>query len=327
VLEIAEVRRKSEREDGIQRELSTKRVKEIADYCSDPDATFPTPIIIALDEDADFDLSEDLVFSTPGGKIIGEIIDGQHRVKGLQASKNHGLFTLPVVLMLHLNQEERAYVFSIINSKQNKVPMSLIYELFGVSEGRSPQRTCHEIARYLNSDTSSPLHRRLKMLGKKTSTNATLSQASFIKYLLPLISSNPDQDLIALKQNPRARLKEDAALPLRNYFIKEQDEIISKLLFNFFSAMSSVFKHEWDNPNQHILLKPIGYGAFMKGFELMHDLGKSRKDLTADFFTECLTKVKGHLIENNKRLVSSDFASSGQGQKALAEIILAGLRN
>ena len=34
---------------GIQRDTSQKRIEEISLYCQDPDATFPTPIIIAVD--------------------------------------------------------------------------------------------------------------------------------------------------------------------------------------------------------------------------------------------------------------------------------------
>ena len=36
-------------EDGIQRLTSRKRVDEIESYCKDPDAAFPTPIILSVD--------------------------------------------------------------------------------------------------------------------------------------------------------------------------------------------------------------------------------------------------------------------------------------
>ena len=36
---------------GHQRQLKNVRAKEIATYCTDPDATFPTPVILAVSED------------------------------------------------------------------------------------------------------------------------------------------------------------------------------------------------------------------------------------------------------------------------------------
>lgn len=75
------------------------------------------------------------------------------------------IFELLVVLIFDLTEEEKAYIFSIINSKQIKVSMNLIYDLFELSEKRSPQKTVHEMARALNQKEAFPFHNRLKMLG------------------------------------------------------------------------------------------------------------------------------------------------------------------
>ena len=41
-------------EQGVQRAQSKERVNKIKDYCSDPDATFPTPIIISIYSDVSY---------------------------------------------------------------------------------------------------------------------------------------------------------------------------------------------------------------------------------------------------------------------------------
>ena len=41
--------RSRDEKDGIQRLASSRRVDEIESYCKDPDATFPTPIILSVD--------------------------------------------------------------------------------------------------------------------------------------------------------------------------------------------------------------------------------------------------------------------------------------
>ena len=87
---------------------------------------------------------------------IGEIIDGQHRINGLKESGLASKFSLPVVFMVDLDSYQKAYVFSVINSKQVSVPSSLIYDLFALSKNRSPFKTCHEITRALNRSENSP---------------------------------------------------------------------------------------------------------------------------------------------------------------------------
>src|SRR5205085_2676335 len=102
-------------------------------------------------------------------------------------------FELPVVFMLDMEPQDRAYVFSIINSKQTPVSSSLIFDLFGLAQYRSPRRTCHEIARALNAKEGGPFFQTLKMLGQKTLPTQSLTQGSFSKYLLKLISRTPDE--------------------------------------------------------------------------------------------------------------------------------------
>ena len=70
----------------------------------------------------------------------------------------------------------------------------------------------------------SPFYRRLKMLGAKNSPDASLSQGSFIKYLMPLISKKPDEDYIDIKL--KKTLKDDESIPLRYYFINNDNGYI-----------------------------------------------------------------------------------------------------
>ena len=86
---------------GVQRSLSERRVKEIAAYTEDPDATFPTPIIVAISTDLSYKL-EGGSFEFDEFAIIGEIIDGQHRIAGLKRSMKISDFTLPVIFMFNL---------------------------------------------------------------------------------------------------------------------------------------------------------------------------------------------------------------------------------
>ncbi len=324
LINISKTIRRNE-SNGIQRELAQKRVKEIAKYCEDPDAAFPTPIIlhikgediVSLEPIAGFgDLYE---LAIDDQQQFAEILDGQHRVEGIKYA-NGFEFELMVVVMFDLTEEEKAYIFSTINSNQTKVDKSLIYDLFELSKTRSPHKTCHEIARIMNSDKNSPFYGKLKMLGKKSDKTAILSQGTFVNYLCRLMSNKPQQDMIDLKNG--IEIKDDERYVLRKYFKDKRDDIILKLLNNYFGAVSSVFSEEWENSKEYILSKTTGYGALLKAFPTFYKKGVQNKKLTQEYFEMEFKKVKTFLEKNNIKLTSKDIPSGEHGQKKLAEIFI-----
>ena len=319
LIQITEVRHRSEHQDSVQRDLSKKRVKDISQYCSDPDATFPTSIVVSLDLNGAYKLNfEDKKISINTNGKIGEIIDGQHRINGIKQSGMASNFSLPVVLMLDLDAYQKAYVFSIINSKQTSVPSSLIYDLFALSDNRSPFKTCHEITRGLNRAENSPFYNRLKMLGKKEDGQnlATISQGTFVKYLLELISRDPEQDTRDIKRN--IDLDHDNKCSLRFLFIREKDDVIMKIILNIFSAVQSAFSKEWEDPKSSILSKPIGIGAILKlANEVLIPLGLAEGKLTKEFFDKYFINIKTNFDKEGHRVSSENYGSNEQARVQL----------
>ena len=318
---IARIRNRRLYEDAVQRDPAKDRISEICDYCSDEDATFPTPIIISIYSEANVNII--------GGQLtydesepIGEVIDGQHRLLGIIKSEFASRFELPVIFMVGLNNEEKAYVFSIINSKQTKVNSSLIFDLFGMSFSRSPQKTVHELARSMNGNKKSPFFQRLKMLGTKNpeQKDAVLSQGTFANSIIKLISKNPVEDSRILRRG--LKIDYDKSLPLRIYFIKERDDMILKILLNCFNALKSVFSEEWENPRENILWKTTGFGAIVYSLRQLLPLGIENRNLTEKYFYHCFIAFKEKLTQDGKKLTSVYFGSGEQSQKRLAEIIV-----
>ena len=299
---------------GVQRPLNIKKVRNVELYCEDPDATFPTPIIIAA-ESKKVELYEDNIKFNED-EIIGEIIDGQHRVEGLRYSNEIDKFELPVIIMLDLDISEKAYIFSIINSNQTTVPKSLIYDLFDLDDKRNVYKVAHDIARALNSDIESAFYRKLKMLGKKENSESSLSQGTFVTYLIKLYSKNPDEDNILLKKG--RKLEPDNKLVLRNYFINNKDEVMYKILRNYFNSVKYVFYDEWNNPEKYILSKSTGYGGLIKIFPYIFKIGIRRKTLNEVFFKEIFNTIKDTFNKENIELTSDQFPSNEVGQKQLA---------
>jgi len=326
--ELVSVTPRSASPSAIQRDESSKRITEISKYCSDPDATFPTPIIISIYDDADIKMDDNyFIISRSLKNKIGEVIDGQHRLKGILKSSYAIKFELPVILMFNLSEEEKAYVFSIINSKQTKVSMSLIYDLFALSKHRSPQKTSHEIARALNKKTDSPFYNRLKMLGKKSKNQeiATLSQGTFVKHLIELLSKDSELDYRLSKQNKE--FKDNAKLPLRSYFINNEDSIILKIILNLFNSLRDTFPEYWEDPLNNILWKTTGYVAIIKSFNAMYALGDEKNDLSYEHFIKCFKSFRNELELQNLELTSKDFPSNAQQQNRLSKILKESLNN
>lgn len=308
------------REDGkgVQRALNSNKVKSIQVYCDDPDATFPTPIIIAVDSNKVSMNKFFIEFNEE--EIIGEIIDGQHRLKGIGKSDKIDLFDMPVIIMFDLKDNEKAYVFSIINSNQTNVPKSLIYDLFQLDDRKSVYRTAHNIARSLNSDIDSPFYKKLKMLGKKASDENSLSQGTFVTYLVRLYSNDPEKDNINLKN--KKELVDDNRLPLRKYFIRDKEDIMYKILRNYFNGVKNVFTKEWDEHQKYILSKSTGYGALIRAFPYIFNLGNSRKTLNTEFFESIFRVVSDGFREKNINFTSNDFPSNEDQQRKLSNAIL-----
>jgi DGQHR domain-containing protein len=309
--------------EGIQRVISDARIAEISKYAQTTDATFPTPILLAIAEkDCFFDNNNSVEIVE--GKIA-EIIDGQHRMRGLQQSGMAEEFNIPVVFIVEPSEEQKALMFATINGKQTKVPASLIYDLFGVTEKRSPQKTAHEIARALNGMEESPWKRKLKMLGSKTpGSEESLSQGTFVKQLLPLISANPDEDMERIK---KGLIPEKLPYRIfREYFLDDKDPKILKILLNVFNAVKQTWPDEWKNSNDYILTKSVGFTAIMLALPEMYKNGLVKQDLTQVYFAEIFEKVKLKLLEEKLEL-TNDFFEAGAGAGKLKATILDSLKN
>lgn len=335
--------------DDVQRIFSKKRVNEIASYTEDPDATFPTPIILAVTSDRIQEVivphqqvAEGVQAGAPqvpevtnpavtllvpdDGDMIGDVLDGQHRVLGLLHSKYkaEGDFDLVVVLMFDLDTDDKAYVFSIINSKQTPVSSSLIYDLFDLAEHRSPQKTCHFVAQAMNREPDGPFFERLKMLGKKEAHHASrvmLSQGTFAARLVELITKDSARDAVLEKRRQSLPPEDENACPLRKYYLRKEDETILKVMQNFFAAARGAFPQEWESDTgEYVIRKTVGYTALIKVLRRTLPEAFEAKDLSLGFFQQRFAQYKANL--GNRPLTSAQFPSSGAGADALAAALL-----
>jgi DGQHR domain-containing protein len=255
---------------GIQRPLSKPRVKELTEYVRTVDASFPTSVILAINPQyATYD-RKNHTMKINRSQNVAKIIDGQHRIAGLE-TYNGPEFELNVTIFVDMDLEDQALLFATINLKQTRVSKSLAYDLFEFATNRSPQKTCHNIAKLLNSKEESPFKRKIKILGTATGEpNETLTQAGFVDVLMGYISTNPMQDRDLIKRGESKRLRraspsEEKKLVFRNMFIDDRDAEIARVVWNFFSAVSNRWHDAWQIKSQgNILNRTMGYRALMR---------------------------------------------------------------
>lgn len=278
---------------GIQRPLAPKRVNELRKYVTSIDASFPTAIILAVGaSDAIYD-DRAHVMKVRNDSNVAKIIDGQHRIEGL-VGYDGATFQLNITMFVEMDMEDQALLFATINLKQTPVGKSLAYDLYEFAETRSPQKTCHNIARLLNSRESSPFYKRIMILGTATgSPSETLTQAAFIDPLMRYITQDAItamEDRDALKRGRRlteitpdvVRVKK---LIFRNLFIQDRDAEIARIVWNYFAAVAQRWSGAWDLKRAGIVLnRTTGYRALMRFLPLAYlSLGRDMVVPTAEF--------------------------------------------
>ncbi len=275
---------------GIQRELDSKRVADIKRYVRTLDPSFPTAIVLAVDEHCASFEQVDISPGTSGERSrvvrmtlknfpdrtddldpvlyrdIARIIDGQHRIAGLLGYDGPA-FDLNVSIFVGADIATQASIFSTVNLAQTKVNKSLVYDLFSYAETPSPEKTCHEIAVVLDSEIKSPFYKRIKRLGVATEGRftETLSQAAFVKGLIPYISKDVLSDRDAAKRGRPYPHASHPDLILRPYFVTGNDDIIVDLLWNYFDAVRNKWPVAWDKTGRGwVLNKTAGYAGLMR---------------------------------------------------------------
>jgi DGQHR domain-containing protein len=269
-----------ERYLGIQRPLSEKRVSDLSAFVNFLDATFPSSIILAIDDEyAEYDEKTKQLFvrnhradeTAPSIAIseVARVLDGQHRIAGLENFKGN-TFGLSVTIFIGSDIADQAYIFSTVNLEQTKVSKSIVYDLFELAKTRSPQKTAHNIAIALDRDERGPFFQRIKRLGFATVDRKfeTITQATFVENLLPLISPDPKEDRDRLLRNERLEkidTKSSGKLIFRNLFVEDKDLSIARIVGNYFDAVRERWEDAWNFRGEgRMLNKTNGFRALMR---------------------------------------------------------------
>jgi|GEM_PF-854289 len=284
--------------EQIQRNIENSRVQKIADFLvNDPYATFPTNIVLHIPKEVieEYIVNNDRVkiildkkvfeeVKKSNGDIFISIIDGQHRVRGIEIAINRlkseidvlvkalrkgevqslreklefyqdrltDLLKIELVVTFFIDKtlEYQAMIFSTINRTQKRVSQSLVYSLFGLDTADTPQKTALEIVLSLNGHKNSPFYKRIKLYGGSYGKNYTppLSQATMVKSIVSLISENLRQSENDRYKKRKALLERSSGsskpLPFRKYYANDNDSTISDIMFFYFNEVKKTFTYD-----------------------------------------------------------------------------------
>ncbi|MCR9140268.1 MAG: DGQHR domain-containing protein [Alphaproteobacteria bacterium] len=273
--------------DGIQRELSKSRLKDLSQYVNLEYATFPTSIILAVDErcvilsdiencDGLFKLEIVPYDGSEGDEPIpveeaAFVIDGQHRLAGLESlDPNKPSFEINVSIFVGADVADQAEIFSRVNLAQTKVNKSLTYDLLEYAKEKSPYKVAHDVVVALNAEEGGPFLRKIKRLGVRTPgvDGETLAQATVVNGLLRHLPKNQEKER-SKSLFGRSKHAEPYETWKNRIFVDfyRNDDFASIFLTvsNFFEAVRQKWPEPWSNPQEgQILSRTTGFNALIR---------------------------------------------------------------
>lgn len=238
------------------------------------------------------------------------VIDGQHRLKGLENSvvEVQQNYDLLIAFIIGYDRSIIAKQFYTINYEQKPVNKSLLYQLTGeFSRDVNEFSFMHNAVKLLNELEESPLYGRVKMLGttpKNVSQDAkrklSISQAFLVDSMMRFISNKAINTVYP-------------PIFLKYYQNSDEHIIIIRSLARFFNAVREL-KADWDTPETSTLSKGMGVGALLKVYNMLFPvIFCSELNMSWD-------KVKDLTISDYKRILSGlervNFSSDGEFGRA-----------
>lgn len=345
--------------NNIQRNVENSRIEKIADFLiSDPQAIFPTNIVLGIPssmiesqtiENEQIQLTIDSkVFDEllkPDGDVYVTIIDGQHRIRGIEIAidrlnsqlktmsnnpekaqledKLNQLNNIQLIVSFFIDPslEFQAMIFSTINRTQKRVSQNLVYSLFGLDENDTPQKIALEIVLALNGHEKSPFYKRINLYGLSYSRNEVppLSQATMVKSIVDFICENSREAEKDRFKKRKELMKQNSSksLPFRIFYANNNDKTISDIMFYFFSSVKKVFKNAddisyWDISCTHnILQTTVGYSALMKILQEIIKQNNNDNNLTSiNYYSDILSRASHLEFGNTEKYPFSNKAKN-----------------
>lgn len=241
------------------------------------------------------------------------IIDGQHRLKGLQqcSIEYQENYDVLVSFIIGYDQSVTAQQFYTINYEQKPVNRSLLLHLTGeFSQGQEEIIFLHNVVKLLNEHSTSPFQKRIKMLGVTPPDLDSPDERKLFSISQALMIDHMERFIDRRLTNSKSYL------PIFLYYFQDEEQRINiiRFIIRYFSAIKEM-KNDWEDPQNSVLSKGMGVGAFLTALHTIFPIIFVRDwkmnpnkfgEVNVDTFKEIL---KG--IENINFTSSGEFAGTG----------------
>jgi DNA sulfur modification protein DndB len=222
------IRRRSEEKGAVQRILNEGRINSIKEFTLNV-GEYPGAIILNWNSQENPIEKRNNTISFKQMPNSAQIVDGQHRLAGIQAAmkenKKIETLELPVVIYENLSTQECADIFLSINTEQKPVPRSLVFDLYGVASETlidPAALRARDISIYLNEDSVSPYFECIKLPNTPVRKGG-IALSTAVTAIKPLVEEKGDFDRVSV----------------------DELELQKKILLNFFVALREKYADEW----------------------------------------------------------------------------------
>ena len=294
-------RRLEDKEEGYQRIVKEKKIKEIVAYLSGKSSDsypsiLPSNILIALDNIEYDETTKELTIKDNQNGYKGLIIDGQHRAKG--GYEFNSKFELLIVAIGDLEPKHQARLFITINKTQTPLPTSLYMDLISTTsdedirdnlneETITAEQKATEIIRDLNSNDDSCLKDLIAMTGEESKKISLSSIMPFVKEYINYTNGK-----------------------FKGYSFNQQVQIF----INYFNAIKVVYENDWEKGS---VFKTTVLGGLIKSlgdvFDVTHTMHK-------DFKENSIIYVLAKIQETTLESLASGIGGGVQAQANFSKI-------
>lgn len=278
----ASVRGQSQEQGAVQRILNSRRIQSIKAFTL-AGGDYPGAIVLNWinTENPIKKVNGSLSFN-PLPKSA-QIIDGQHRLAGIEAAIiedfSLGELQLPVAIYENLTTRECADIFLSINTEQKPVPRSLVFDLYG--EASEPvidpaAVRARDIATFLNEAEESPFFDQIKFPGTPTRKGG-IALSTAVTSIKPLVEDKGSFEQVSIYEF----------------------EVQKQIVLNFFVALQKKYGSEWDSKS-NAFQYAAGFAGAMDFLQLKIipycNNSLSRISFSVDTIKNVLNLGKGNLI-------------------------------
>lgn len=255
-----------------QRELDLSRVRKIGIFSKRDKGLMPTSIVLNSKSRLEFIPNEDKLVIDTERKDSFFIIDGQHRIAG--AGESSPDYQFCVVIFDNVDEDLQSELFVSINNEQKRVNPNVRFNIRANDSVKTPEKVYQKIAVVLNERQDSPFYGLLRM-GEHSIKGTTLSVSAFASGFLGYTYDGDDyyelksllekkSCLDAIRGNLSDYNINEGKYFLWKFYSNDREDILYKIICNYFNAIRDVFPDEWgSNKKNSILSKTTGFNAFM----------------------------------------------------------------